>query len=48
MPWFLYDRGFRHESVKIIPDNNLTVFKKRLGGFYFIEKNFKKALSNAD
>ena len=48
MAWFLYDRGFRNETVKVIPDNDLTVFKKSLGGFYFNKKNFKKALSNTD
>ena len=48
MAWFLHDWGFRHETVKIIPDNNITFFMKRLGDFYFVEENFKKALSNPD
>ena len=36
--------AFVMKQLKQIPDFNSTVFKKRLGGFYFIEKNFKKAL----
>ena len=42
MPWFLYDRDFRHETVKLIPKFDSIVFMKLLGGF--IEKNSKKAL----